>query len=398
MQKDNDEIPSEHLESNTEDSNMKDSENTKSTKPGDENTAAPPKEYDPVRRVTRIVLTICILLFSWHLVSDRFTPSTDQARIKGFVVPIAPKVSGNIKKINVDINQLVQKDDVLFKIDPQDYEIAVQAAQANLDNTGQQLGVETAAIQAAVEHVGDNNAAYIKTQKDYERLRRIAKIDEGAVSKALLDSAESAMAQAKSRLGVAKANLEKARQQLGKTGQDNPKLRAAVIALEKARLDLSRTTVYAPSRGYISNLQVDIGHYAKAGSPLMTFISDGAIWIQADMRENSIGNIKKDNPVDIVLDMAPGKIFKGRVVNMGVGVDKGQSGSLGALPTLKGAGGWLRDAQRFPVIIRFTDDEAKGLRFVGGQADVMIYTGNNFILNGLGWLWIKLLSILSYVY
>lgn len=369
-----------------------------SDKPAQEKGAKPIKEPDPVRRITRIVLGVCVILFVWHLVSDRFTPSTDQARVRGFVVPIAPKVSGTIKEIKVAINQIVKKDDVLFKIDPKDYEIAVQAAQAALDTTGQTVGVETAAIQAAAANVGDNNAQLIKARQDYARLKRIASVDPGAVSKALLDSAQAAMAQAKSRLDGAKADLEKARQQLGKSGKDNPKIRAAVAALEKARMDLARTTIYAPSDGYTINLQVDIGHYAKAGQPLVTFVSETAIWVQADMRENAIGNIKEGNSVDIMLDIAPGRIFKGRVLSIGYGVDKGQGGNLGSLPTIKGTGGWLRDAQRFPVIINFADEESQGLRFLGGQADVMVYTGNNFILNTLGWVWIRLLSILSYVY
>ncbi len=365
---------------------------------GSEGNVQASRERDPVRRITWIVLSVCAALFVWHLVSDRFTPSTDQARVRGFVVPIAPKVSGTIKQIKVDINQLVKKDDVLFKIDPLDYEIAVQAAQAALDTTGQQIGVETASIQSAAANVGDNNAQLTKAQRDLDRLQRVAKIDPGAVSKVSLDNAQAAVEQAKSRLEGAEADLEKARQQLGRGGKNNPKIRAALSALEKARLDLARTTIYAPADGYVTNLQVDIGHYAKAGQPLVTFLSDTEVWIQADMRENSIGNIKEGNPVDILLDIAPGRIFKGQVLSIGFGVDKGQGGYLGSLPTIKGTGGWLRDAQRFPIIIKFTDDKAQGLRLLGGQADVMVYTGNNFILNPFGWLWIRFLSILSYVY
>ena len=72
--------------------------------------------------------------------------------------------------------------------------------------------------------------------------------------------------------------------------------------------------------------------------------------------------------------------------------------SLGELPTITESSGWLRDSQRFPVIIKFVDDASRGLRRVGGQADVMIYTGDRTLLNALGWLWIRLMSVLSYVY
>ena len=84
---------------------------------------------------------------------------------------------------------------------------------------------------------------------------------------------------------------------------------------------------------------------------------------------------------------------------MGLGVSKGPNGSLGALPTIEGKSGWLRDPQRFPVIIKFTDDEAGRLVRIGGQAYVIVYTGSsNFILNTMGWLWIRLVSVLSYAY
>ena len=71
---------------------------------------------------------------------------------------------------------------------------------------------------------------------------------------------------------------------------------------------------------------------------------------------------------------------------------------IGGLATVEAKSGWLRDAQRFPVIISFEDDEAQGLRRLGGQADVLVYTSNNWIINPLGWLYIRLLSWLSYVY
>jgi len=356
------------------------------------------RESNPVRRLTKIVLYVCVFLFVWHLFGDRITPYTDQARVRGFVVPIAPKVSGTLVAVEVKNNQIVSSGDVLAQIDPRDYEIAVLSAKASVDSTGQTLGVETAAIKSAAARVADEVAQLERAQQDFERVQRIAKLDPGAVSKSELDRVQASLAQAKSQVDGAEADLEKARQQLGKRGRDNPKMRSAVAALEKAQLDFARTTLYAPSDGGITNLQLDIGHYAQAGQPLMTFITTTAIWIQANMRENNIGRVKAGDPVDIALDVAPGRIFKGEVVSIGFGVDDGQGLSLGALPTIEGTSGWLRDSQRFPVIIKFADNKAYGLRRMGGQADVVIYTGKNWIFNPLAWLGIRLMSMLSYVY
>ena len=98
--------------------------------------------------------------------------------------------------------------------------------------------------------------------------------------------------------------------------------------------------------------------------------------------------------------MAPGEVYQGKVFSRGYAVQhSSEQSAAGEAATIKGDSGWLRDAQRFPVIIQFADDRAKGYRFVGGQADVQVYTQNsNAILNGLGWLWIRLMSWLSYVY
>ena len=129
----------------------------------------------------------------------------------------------------------------------------------------------------------------------------------------------------------------------------------------------------------------------------MTFIAVDDVWIQANPRENNIANIKVGDKVDISLDVAPGRIFRGSVISMGFAVGHETGGAVGELDTIQGKSGWLRDAQRFPVNIIFDDDSASGLRRLGGQADVQFY-GDNSILNALGWLWIRLLSWLSYVY
>jgi len=354
---------------------------------------------NPVRRITLIVLAVCLFLFVWCIVADRLTPSTDQADIRGFVVPIAPMVDGIVKKVNVQDNQVVSLGHVLLQIDPTDYELTVQAAQAALDTAGQTIGVETAAIKSAAADIGDERAQLNRAQRNYDRLKRIAKVDPGAVSVSILEQAETELEKAKSQMSVAEANLEKAEQQLGKGGKDNPRIRAGVAALRKASLDLARTTIYAPSDGAITNRQVEVGRYARRGESLLAFVMSSAVWVQANIRENNIENIKPGDPVDIALEVAPGRIFDGEVVSMGLGVSKGPTESLGALPSIEGKSGWLRDPQRFPVLIKFTDDEVGRLPRIGGQAYVIVYTGSsNFILNTMGWLWIRLVSVVSYLY
>ena len=250
-----------------------------------------------------------------------------------------------------------------------------------------------AAAQAAVVEAKANLDLVVVQSKRVFELERQKLIP---ISDA--DKTRSAIIQAKAQLASSNAELIRAKEQLGQAGSDNPQVKAALADLADARLDLKRTSIRAPSDGAITNLSVDVGHYANVnrGYALMTFVSTSDVWVQADMRENSIGNVKAGDEVEILLDVAPGRIFKGVVANIGIGV--GELEQQGKLYNIQQTSGWLREAQRFPVIIHFSDNEAKGFRRYGGQADVVIYTGDNWILNPLGWMLIRINSYLSYIY
>jgi len=362
----------------------------------EENEASSDNSPDPVRKITKYVLIVVAILFVWYVVSDRIAPWTDQARVQAYVIPIVPQVSGRVVEVNVVKDQVVEPGDVLLKIDSSDYELAVEAADAALEIAGQEIGAGTANVTTAQAKLVEaiTNLEHMKTQS-----ARVYELEKKQImSRAEGDAARAVVKKAESQVDSARAELEKAKQALGEEGEGNPLIRAAIADLKKAQLDLSRATILAPSKGGITNLQVEEGYHASTGVPLMTFIEFDNVWIQANMRENNIANIEQGDEVDIVLDVAPGKVFKGRVSSVGFAVGSAPSGEVGGLATVESKSGWLRDAQRFPVIISFDDDSASGFRRLGGQADVLVYTSNNWIINPLGWLYIRLLSWLSYVY
>jgi multidrug resistance efflux pump len=367
-------------------------------KPGDETESdETPAKPDPIRRITRIVLIVCAAVFVWYLFADRITPYTDQARVQGLIVPVVPRVSGHLTRVNVRLHSVVSADDVLFEIDRRPFELAVQQAEAALDNAAQQVGALTATVKSAAGRLGSARASLDRAQRNFDRTQRILEQNPGALSQADRDRTETSLDQAIERVASAEAELDRAKQQLGTTGPDNPQLRAAIVALEQAQLDLAFSTIHAPTDGAIESFNLDVGHYAAAGQPLATFVSTTDVWIQADMRENNISRVKVGDRVEFVLDVAPGRVFKGAVRSVGYGVSSGSGTNRGALPTVQGTQGWLRDPQRFPVIIGFDSTDAAGLLRVGGQADVIIYTGRRPLLNTIGWLHVRVRSLLSYV-
>ena len=378
-------------------------EETQAPSPADNSQARPDTEpeapKDPVRRWTFIILAICVLLFAWYLRSDRVTPSTSQARVNALVVPIAPEISGTITGVAVSNNQAVSAGQELFQIDIERYQLAVQTVQANYEAAQRAVGAAEATVEAADAGVVAASAGVTRARQDAIRLRNLRKEDPGALSERRLESAEASLAVMEGQLSAAEANRNKAIQDLGAEGERNSRILQAQAALDQAELDLQRATVRAPGDGVVSGVRLDRGNFAAAGAPQMTFIASDNIWVQADFKENNLAYIKPGDEVGIVFDVLPGQVIKGRVreVGFGVAVD---SAPLGSLPTIPNDPNWLRDAQRYPVLIDIDRSSYQGEKLlkVGSQATVVVYTGQHWLVNPLASLWIRLVSILTYAY
>ena len=354
---------------------------------------------DPVRKWTLIVLGVCVVLMFWYLRSDRVTPYTNQASVHALVVPIAAEVSGTVTDVFVANNEFVSAGQELFRIDSNKYELAVETAQANLQSARQATGASTANVAAARASVAAARAGMVRAQQDATRLRRIKEEDPGAISDRRLEQAESSLSIAQSQLVASQANLEKAIQDLGEVGDENSRILQAQAALDQAQLDLNRTTVRAPGDGLLTDVRVDRGNFSSAGAPQMTFIAIHNIWLQADFTENTLGHIDAGDRVEIVFDSLPGRVISGRVRGTGFGVAV-NSAPLGNLPTIENDRQWLRDAQRFPVLVEFQlpdNDKRLNIR-VGSQASVIVYTGNNWLFNFVGKIYIRFASLLTYAF
>jgi multidrug resistance efflux pump len=195
----------------------------------------------------------------------------------------------------------------------------------------------------------------------------------------------------------AEADLAKARQELGPAGENNPDLQAALAALAQAHLNLARTTVFAPSAGVVTNLQLAVGEAVASGEAAMTFIDASTIWIAAAFKENSLQFVNPGDPAGIVLDSLPGQVFAAHVESVGWGVSGNSVDPATGLPTIQNQNGWVREPQRFPVRLILDGGHPVGVRY-GAQANVVIYTDeSNPVINALGSLWIRIVSVLTYV-
>jgi multidrug resistance efflux pump len=362
--------------------------------------AAPPQPGKGSRVGAIVVLLLIVASLAWYFVSDRLTPYTSQARVQAFVVPVAAEVSGTVLKVYVRNNDEVQPGQRLFDIDPAPYRIALQRSRSDYESVLRSVNGARLAVEAARAGLGAAEADRNNAEQDTRRLEQIFAEDPGAISIRRVQSAQAGLAKARSQAKAAEAELRRAEETAGERGENNAQLVSARSAIEKAALDLKRTEVLAPGRGLVTDLRTDVGQFAQAGAPLLTLIAVHDLWINADMTENNLGNIEPGDEVAIVLDVMPGKVWKGRVRSVGSGVSGGAEAKPGALPTVENSRDWLRRAQRFPVAVEFDPAERAQLRGVriGGQAEVLVYTGEHGVMNWLGALFIRLMSYLSYVY
>ncbi len=284
-----------------------------------------------MKTITKGVLITLAVMFIYHVASDRVTPYTSQSNIEVLLVQIAPQVTGQVIEVATRDNARVKKGQLLYRIDPEPFEIALRAAEANLAMVQQNLKVSSAQVRST-------QAALTKQRTELATSKELGGIifeltKEKALSETDSIRARSEIERATADLARAEADLESAKQKLGPAGDANPQLQQARAALEQARLDFTNTTVLAPADGMITNLRLSKGQYANRGQPVMSFIEGNSVWLTAYLRENQLSRVAPGNAVRVTFDLLPGRVFDGQVDSVGWGVTNGgDEAPVGTLP------------------------------------------------------------------
>jgi multidrug resistance efflux pump len=312
-----------------------------------------------------------IIIGALVLVMNYNHPYSNIAREFYVTTPIVPGVGGIVTSVEVEPNKIVDKGTILFRIDPKPYESVVRQKQALLAGTRDGVRELEQAVAAARASVVEVTANRDSSQGVYERYQAI--FDRGAISANDLETRRQTYLGNEAALERAQADLERA-QVAFESGIDgeNPDVARLQAELEKARYDLERTVVRAPTSGYVTQLLLRPGMMASSLPlrPTMVFVHDEHTPMIAAFRQNSALRLRAGYEAEIVFPSIPGRVFKGEVIQILPSLAEGQlqnSGSLLGTQALQSIG-------RVPVEIRITDNMSEFGLPTGMRAQVAVYS------------------------
>lgn len=279
--------------------------------------------------------------------------STEDAFINGNQTQIGPEVSGLLQTTPWQNNKDVQKGDVLFTLDPTPYQLAVDAAKAGLSAAKREQQTADAAIITAQAELLRQEAAAQQARDHLYRLTNIK--NKQFVSEQALSDARSALAVAKAAVEQARAQLDQTKASAGASGSENDRIKAAKAQLSQAEYNLSRTVVRAPMSGRLANYSIEPGQPVSAHQTVCSIVATTGLWVDANVKETELGEIRVGQPAQIESDIYPGHVFKGHVLSIAAGA--GNAFSL--LPPQNATGNWVKVTQRVPVRIVLDDTDTQ---------------------------------------
>ncbi len=355
----------------------------------------PRARMTPVRWVIAIVFVVALVILYYGLL-DRYTPITSDCFVQTYVTRIAPQVAGRVTAVHVQNNKAVKAGQILFELDARPYSFAVNQLEAELALATKEVALMKQDLDLANETIDQANTDLELMRKEYKEYSRAA--ERAATAKLVVYQAQARLREQEATLQQTLAKRAKVEQSLAaRVGDRNALVAKAQASLDEANYQLEQTKIVAPTDGYVTNLQLSVGTYVDAGAPALSVVDSGNWWIVGNFPENSLALLRPGQPARAALGLVPGRIFKAEVESVGWGVGQGQGVPSGDLPDVTGPSDWVKTTQRFPVRFRLKDPEPAGNLRVGGTVTVLVLPTGNVPLNALGWLWLKIASLLNFL-
>ena len=319
------------------------------------------KVAGPIIAIAAFAVVVALTLWVWSIIERH--PRTDDAIAEANVIGVAPRVAGEIIKLNVQDNQAVKAGDVLFEIDPADYQLALENAEAALASLDQQIEVARSQdselkfdVKVAQAGVEEGQAQVHQTTDTMHRLEPL--LPKGFATADDVDRAQTAQKVALATLAGQEQTLNRAKTALSNLATLIAQRQGAVAAVAQAKLNLSYCEVTALFPGKVINLNISVGAYANVGVPVFSLLDTRKWYVIANFREAEIRHCPPGTLAEVYLLSAPNRHFVGKVQGIGWAVQAtDEIDTTPGVPQVPRELDWVHIAQRFPVRIEIENPD-----------------------------------------
>lgn len=339
-----------------ENKDVPEADTTEAEKP--EYSKASPRHRRRTRNLVRLGLMILgpfavvIAGSYYYVIGGRFV-STENAYVKADKIAISTNVPGRVIEVLTSENNKVEAGQMLFRLNPEPFQIALNQATAKLDS----IKAEIRELQAIYRQkqaelkVQQSDLAYFKTE--YDRQVKLKK--RGVVSQSRLDESRRNVNSTKQRILAIRQEISRALARLGgdlsKQIDEHPLVQEAFAERERMALRLSWTQIRSPDSGIVTNISLEPGEFVKAGTPIFSVVATGNIWVEANLKETDLTHVKVGQDTNISIDSYPDRIWRARVesISMATGAE------FSLLPPQNATGNWVKVVQRIPIKFKLLD-------------------------------------------
>jgi membrane fusion protein (multidrug efflux system) len=337
--------------------------------------AAPARAWKTRLRLPLMLLgpiVVAAVAAYFYMAGGRYE-TTDDAYMQAARVAISANVAGRVAALDVHENQVVHKGDVLFRLDDAPFRIAVDEAAAQLASARLQVESLKANYRQRQAELTSAEDTLAFQQSELDRQQRL--LGSGIASQGQVDRVSHARDEARTQIAGAQQQIGAVVANLGgnpRIAPDrHPAVQQAQARLDRARLDLSYTTIVAPSDGVVTRVdQLQVGSYIAASAPVFALVSTADIWVEANFKEDQLTHMRVGQAATVKVDSYPGKSFAGKVASL----SPGTGSQFSVLPPENATGNWVKVVQRLPVRVRLDGIDPAYPLHAGLSADVSVDT------------------------
>jgi membrane fusion protein (multidrug efflux system) len=337
--------------------------------------ATPRQRKSKLRPILFLLLPVALIGGGYLYVTGGQIMSTDNAYIQADQLGVSTDVAGTVIEVAVHENEAVKKGQLLYRLKPDTFKIALDGAKAQLNAVHDQILTLKASYDLSLQQIKQAEADLAYYQTNFNRQQDLAA--SGAASKSTFDTANHELIATRQKIEVAKVQAQVALAQLGgdpnQPIEQNPLYLQAKSAVDNAQTDLNDTVVRAPFDGIVTGVNaIQVGSYLQASQQAFHLVSSTHLWVTASPKETELTWVKPGQPATITVDTYPGIEWKGTVES----ISPASGSSFSLLPAQNTTGNWVKVVQRIPMRVSINDGDGKPPLRVGMSVTVDVDTGH----------------------